>query len=460
MTHLPETLGLPGLSALVVGLARSGAGAASLLRRHGFAVRAVDAQPRERVAAAARMEREGVECVFGPPDPALLDGMELVVVSPGVSPSNPLVAGARRRGLPVLSELEVAARFLNGPMLAVTGTNGKTTTTTWLAHLLVAAGRSVHLAGNVGTALSEGADKLTPETFAVLEVSSFQLEWIERFRPDSASLLNLTPDHLDRYPSMAEYGAAKARVFENQRPRDVAVLNAADPGSMEFAPRVRGTLALFDSRGPVRHGAGVHAGALTLFREGVAIPVLPVERLALPGPHNLENALAALAMTLPWELDPARLAHGLSDFPALPHRLEPCGEVAGVRFVNDSKATNVNSLEMALRSFPVPVHLIAGGRDKHGDFESVAHLVNARVRTLLLIGEASERIARAYPGVTAVRCASLREAMQEGLGRAAPGEVVLLSPGCASFDMFRDFEDRGDQFRAAVAGLREGEPRA
>jgi UDP-N-acetylmuramoylalanine--D-glutamate ligase len=319
-----------------------------------------------------------------------------------------------------------------------------------------AAGHPVHLAGNVGTALSESADALTPDTFAVLEVSSFQLERIERFRPDSAAVLNVTPDHLDRHPTMADYAAAKARIFENQGPRDLAVLNAADPGAMELAPRVRGRLALFDARGPVRRGAGVVDGQIILFRDGVAVPVLAVERLALPGPHNLENALAALAMTLPWEFAPARLARGLADFTPLPHRLEPCGEVNGVRFVNDSKATNVNSMDKALRSFAAPIHLIAGGRDKHGDFESVASLVTARVKTLLLLGEASGRIARAWPGVAAVRCATLREAVEEGLRRAAPGEVVLLSPGCASFDMFRDYEDRGDQFRAAVTAIREG----
>ncbi|MBI5837391.1 MAG: UDP-N-acetylmuramoyl-L-alanine--D-glutamate ligase [Candidatus Eisenbacteria bacterium] len=456
MTHAPDTLGLPGLSALVVGLARSGTAAALLLRRHGFAVRALDSKARGAVAAAERLERAGVECRLESQDPTALVGMDFVVVSPGVGPGNPLLEAARDRGVPVLSELEVAFRFVRGPVLAVTGTNGKTTTATWLAHLVRAAGREAHLAGNVGAALSGECDRLPEDTFAVLEVSSFQLERIHRFRPRSASLLNLTPDHLDRYASMAEYVAAKARIFENQGPSDLAVLNARDPAAMALAPGLRAELALFSARGPVRTGAGVEAGVITLYREGVATPVTEAAKLALPGPHNLENALAALAMTLPWKFEPARLAQGLADFPPLPHRLEPCGEIGGVRFVNDSKATNVDSMEKALRAFDAPLHLVAGGHDKHGDFEALAPLVQEKVRTLLLIGEAAERIARAYPGALAVRCATLQEAMAEGLKRAAPGEVVLLSPGCASYDMFRDYEDRGDQFRAHVARLRTG----
>ena len=453
VSHKPDTLGLPGLSVLVVGLARSGAGAASLLRRHGFAVRGLDRGARDGIPAAERLEREGVECRFGSEDPALIAGMDFVVASPGVPPENPCLLAARSAGLPVLGELEVASRFVTGPMLAVTGTNGKTTTATWLAHLLRSAGREVQLAGNIGLALSEVADHLTPATLTVLEVSSFQLECIEMFRPRAAVVLNVTPDHLDRYASVADYARAKARIFENQGEGDMGILNAADPGAMSLERFQHAAEAHFDGRGAVGHGAGMLDGKLTLFRAGTPSPVLPREQLALPGPHNLENGLAALAMTLPWDLDVARLARGLSDLPPLPHRLEPCGTIGGVRFVNDSKATNVDAMEKALQSFEAPIHLIAGGRDKKGDFESIRKLVHSKVRTLLLIGEAADRIRRAYPDVEAAQCSSLEEAVRVGRERAAPGDVVLLSPGCASYDMFRNYEHRGACFRDAVAAL-------
>ena len=456
MTRAFESRGLPVPSALVLGLARSGAGAASLLRRHGFAVRGMDRRPREELAAAAaRLEAEGVECRFGSEDPAALEGMDFMVVSPGVPPSSPPLREAGRVGLPAWSELEVASRFVRGPLLAVTGTNGKTTTSTWLAHLLRRAGREALLAGNVGLALSEVADATTEATLTVLEVSSFQLERTLRFHPRSAAVLNVTPDHQDRYAAHADYAAAKARIFENQGHDDVSVLNARDPGAMALADRERAAVrARFDARGPVRDGAGVEQGRLCLYRAGEATAVAPASELALPGPHNLENALAALALTLPWRLDPALLAAGLRDFPPIPHRLEPCGEIRGVRFVNDSKATNLDSLEKALRSFEAPVLLIAGGRDKGAPWETLAPLVRERVRSLLLLGEAAGRIEQAYGREVACRrCGSLEEAVRAGLDAARPGEVVLLSPGCASFDMFRDYEDRGDRFREAVAAL-------
>ncbi len=457
MTHVPRTLGLPGLSALVVGLARSGAAACSLLRRHGFAVRAVDLKEEAGLAALAdRMRREGVELQLGTEDAGAVSGMDFVVLSPGVPDSSPVVREALRAGLPVLGEVELACRFCPGPYLGVTGTNGKTTTATWLAHLLRGAGRETRLAGNVGLPFSEVADHVTTDTLTVLEISSFQMEHIDTFRPVCAAALNVTPDHLDRYPSMKEYAAAKARIFENQGEGDLAVLNEADPGSMAMERWVHAPLAFFNPRLVVGHGAGVQDGVIHLYRHGHATPVLPAGDIALRGPHNLENALAALAMTLPWQLDPARLAQGLREFPAIPHRLEPCGEVNGVLFVNDSKATNLDSMEKALLSFDRPIHLIAGGRDKGADWGSVAGLVKARVRTLLLIGEAAPAIEMACPGVPAARCASLEEAVSSGLGKAAPGDVVLLSPGCASYDMFRDYEERGDRFRAAAQALGKG----
>jgi len=452
MTHVAETLGLPGLSVLVVGLARSGAGVASLLRRHGFAVRGTDRKPAEALGeTAARLVGEGVELALGAESEAALAGMDFVVVSPGVPDSNPVVRAALHRGLPLLSEIEVASRFLRGPILAVTGTNGKTTTATWLAHLLRLADVEVQLAGNVGFAISEVADTLTPKTHAVLEVSSFQLERIQRFRPLAASVLNVRPDHMDRYASLEEYTAAKARIFENQGEGDVGVLNALDPGARALEKSVRGDVAWFDRGGPVGLGAGLSGDWISLFRGGRPQRILPVAELALRGPHNLENALAAVAMTLPLSLAPDRLAEGLRHFPAIPHRLEPCGEWAGVTYVNDSKATNLDSMEKALLSFDRPVLLIAGGRDKGADWTTMTALVREKARLLLLIGEAAPRVRAANPGVPAVDCASLEEAIDEGHRRAAPGETVLLSPGCASYDMFKDFEDRGDRFRAAVA---------
>jgi UDP-N-acetylmuramoylalanine--D-glutamate ligase len=447
---------LPGSRALVAGAARSGIAAARLLRRHGADVRVCDRRPREEAAeAAAALAGIGVEAVWGRDDPALLDGRDLVVWSPGIRADHPLAAAARAAGVPVLSELELGYLAAHAPLVCVTGTNGKSTTTHLTGALLRAAGREVEVCGNIGRAVCEVAEDVGPRGLLVVEVSSFQLETVDRLRPFIAAWLNLTPDHLDRHGSLDAYGAAKARLFERQQETDYAVWNADDPGVQARRAGAATPLA-FSLAGPVDAGAFVHGGQVALAWRGGIEPVLEARELRLRGAHNHANVAAALALTLPLEIAPGTLRGVLREYPGLEHRLEPAGTVAGVEFVNDSKATNLDSMAVGLRAFDEPVVLIAGGRDKGQDFGPSRALVAARARHVVLIGEGAPRIAAAWPGVPHDRAGSLAEALELALAaaHATGARVVLLSPACASFDMFRDFEERGRRFKDEVARLR------
>ena len=457
---------LPGRRALVAGAARSGVAAARLLARHDVAVRICDRRAAEALPAEARaLASAGIECAWGRDDPGLLADREFVVWSPGIPADHPLAAAARARGLPVLGELELGFLAAHAPLVCVTGTNGKSTTTDLVGALLAAAGREVEVCGNIGRALCEVAERVSPQGLLVVEVSSFQLETVDRLKPFVATWLNLTPDHLDRHGSLAAYADAKQRLFARQDEGDWAVRNADDP---EVAGRAAGraTPLAFSARGPVAEGAFAEGGELVLAWRGGRERLLPRAEVRLPGPHNLANALAALASVLPLEPSPEALRRVLRTYAGLEHRLEPAGEVDGVRFVNDSKATNTDSLRVALQSFPQPVVLIAGGRDKGQDFRPLAGEVARAVAHLVLIGEGAEAMARAWPGVPAERAPTLADAVRAAFAAAraaarpgAPG-VVLLSPACASFDMFRDYEDRGRRFKDEVARLAAGGVRA
>ncbi len=451
---------LPGSRPLVVGAGRSGLAAARLLRRQGLPVRLCDRRAPEAFAALDPARLEGIEARFGRDDPEMLEGRDVVIWSPGLALDHPIAAAARARGVPVLSELELGYLAAHAPLVCVTGTNGKSTTTDLAGALLRAAGREVAVCGNIGLAICEVAESVGPSGLLVVEVSSFQLETVERLKPFVAAWLNLTPDHGDRHGGFDAYGAAKRRLFERQDEDDYAVWNADDPEVM--ARRAGGATPLrFSRRDAVDAGAFVADGEIRLAWRGGVEPLMPAAELRLPGPHNLANALAALAATLPLEIPPDTLRAVLRGYAGLEHRLERVATVEGVAFVNDSKATNVGSLEVALESFAEPVVLIAGGRDKGQDFAPLAPLVARKVACAVLIGEGAARIAAAWPGVPAVRAASLEAAVDAAFLRAtrpAPGErgssTVLLSPGCASFDMFRDFEDRGRRFKAEVERLR------
>ncbi|WP_249009369.1 UDP-N-acetylmuramoyl-L-alanine--D-glutamate ligase [Conexibacter sp. DBS9H8] len=417
---------MPAGPFLVVGLARSGEAAARLLAERGETVIGADAAGSDRLSEVAeRLSAIGVEVQLHAADLALLARAETLVKSPGVPAEAPLVTGARKRGMPVLGELELAWRLLSNEFIAVTGTNGKTTTTEWIAHIHRVAGAPVATAGNVGTALSSLVDRVDPAATIVAECSSFQLEDCVAFSPEAAVLLNLSPDHLDRHHSFAAYRDAKHRIFAHQRPTDVAVL----PEGYQVPTRAR----------QVRFG-GVAETAVTL-----------------PGRHNRANAAAAAAVCLARGLAPDAVTEGLLSFRGVPHRLELVSDRDGIRYVNDSKATNVDSTLTALAAVPAGVHLILGGQGKAQDFGPLVDAVAARCAAVYLIGEDAEQIGRtlARAGVPIIHAGELADAVEAARvavrRSAAPAPVtILLSPACASFDQFADFEARGDAFRELV----------
>ena len=451
---------LPGTRPLVVGAGRSGLSAARLLRRHGLDVRVCDARPATEAADAVRaLQSIGAEVHMGRDDASMLEGRDVVIWSPGVAISHPLFAGATAAKIPVLSELELGYLASHAPLVCITGTNGKSTTTDLTGALIRAAGREVEVCGNIGRAVCDVAEQIGPSGLLVVEVSSFQLETVDRLKPFIAAWLNLTPDHLDRHGDLATYGAAKQRLFERQDESDWAVWNADDA---EVTRRRTGQAEPleFSSRHPVGAGAFVDQGEIVLEWRGGHERLMPARDVRLRGPHNLMNVLAALSASLPLDIAPPTLRAVLAEYGGLEHRLEPVAVVAGVQFINDSKATNIASLEVALASFERPVVLIAGGRDKGQDFGPLRDSVRRAVKTAVLIGEGAPRIAAAWNGVQIVYAPTLAEAVRLAFDAAQPEGTVLLSPGCASFDMFQDFEDRGRRFKAEVEHVMKEETRA
>jgi len=436
----------------VVGLARSGQAAARLLAARGETVRGVDAGSPK---GAGRLREAGVEVFLDTDGLALLEGTRTVVKSPGVPREAAVIAAALERGIEVVGELELAWRALPNRFVAVTGTNGKTTTVELLGHVYRSAGEPVAVAGNVGTALSELAGAVDPDATVVCECSSFQLEDTDRLAPECAVFLNLAPDHLDRHRDLESYLAAKLRIFANQGNDDLAVYNAGEP-----------ELAGVDLGGCARRvafctGAGpdceVALAEGTIFYDGE--PLLAVAELGLFGEHNAANAMAAAAAALSMGLDREAVREGLRSFAGVPHRLEPVAEIGGVRFVNDSKATNVASAAVGLRAFEGGVHAILGGSEKGEPFAPLLDPVRERCSACYLTGASAGRLAEELApavgaGVPLHRCADLEEAVRRAAAAAAPGEVVLLSPACASFDAFENFERRGERFREIVEGLR------
>ena len=431
---------LPPGPFLVVGLARSGVAAALSLRARGEEVIGCDAGTGDApglAAAAGRLRNAGVEVHLDAPGEALAASGKAgtLVKSPGVPPDAPVIAAARHRGVPVLGELELAWRLIPNEFIAVTGTNGKTTTTEWIGHIHREAGLPVAVAGNVGTAASSLTGSLGAATTVVCEASSFQLEDSESFAPELALLLNLSPDHLDRHPSYEDYVRAKLRIFAHQSSDDVAVL-PAELGLPELGGHAR----------RLRFGSG---------RE-----VELCQTISLPGEHNRQNAMAAAAVCLARGIEEEAVAAGLGSFAGVAHRLERIAVRDGVSWINDSKATNVASTRVALCAYPGGVRLIAGGRGKQQDFSPLAPLVAERCKAVYLIGEAAQELARALAGsgVPLHLAGDLELAVARARAAARAGEVILLSPACASYDQYADFEARGKHFRALVQGAlaREG----
>ncbi len=443
---------LPPGPFLVVGLARSGQAAARLLAERGESVRGVDSgNPKD----AGRLSEAGVEVFLESDGLALLEGTRTVVKSPGVPREAPVIAAALERRIDVVGELELAWRALPNRFVAVTGTNGKTTTVELLGHVYRSAGEPVAVAGNVGTPLSELVGQVEPEATVICEASSFQLEDTSFFAPECAVFLNLAPDHLDRHGDLESYLAAKLRIFANQGNDDVAVYNADDPelAGIDLGGCAR-RLAFCAGPGP---DCEVALAEGTIFYDGE--PLLRVAELGLFGEHNVHNAMAAAAAALSMGLDREAVREGLRGFAGVPHRLEPVAEIGGVRFVNDSKATNVASAVVGIRAFESGVHLILGGSEKGEPFAPLLEPVRERCAAAYLTGATAERLAEelapaAAAGVALHRCDDLEDAVGRAAAAAAPGEVVLLAPACASFDAFENFERRGERFRAIVEGLR------
>jgi UDP-N-acetylmuramoylalanine--D-glutamate ligase len=445
---------LPRGPFLIVGLARSGQAAARLLAARGEQVRAVDSGHPE---GAERASEYGVEVVLDTDGLAQLEGTHTVVKSPGVPREAPVIAAALERGIEVTGELELAWRALPNRFLAVTGTNGKTTTVELLGHIFRSAGEPVAVAGNVGVPLAGLVGEVEDDATVIAETSSFQLEDTNLFSPEGAIFLNLAPDHLDRHGDLPSYLDAKLRIFANQGNDDVAVWNGDDPG-----------LAGVDLGGCARRvefcrGASpdceVATAEGTIFWDGE--PLIEVDELGIPGDHNVENAMAAAAAALAFGIDRDAVREGLRSFAGVPHRLEPVAEIDGVRFVNDSKATNVASAVVGIGSFDRGVHAILGGSEKGEPFAPLVAPLRERAVAAYLLGDTAERMESellplAADGVPLHRVADLEDAVRTATAAAAPGEVVLLSPACASFDAFPNFEVRGERFRRLVAELAGG----
>lgn len=446
---------LHGKRVTVVGLARSGVAACKVLAERGARVRGTDRSPRESLRGdLAGLEARGVILATGGHPPEDFLGADLIVLSPGVPTGLDILTQARSRGIPVWGEVELAYRLTAARFLGITGTNGKSTTTSLLGAMLEAAGFPVVVAGNIGTALCEVVTTLGPSHWVVAELSSFQLETIVAFRPHVAVLLNLAPDHLDRYATLADYYAAKARIFLNQTPEDFAVVNADDPPTLERAQSVRAQPRLFSRSRTVGDGAFVRDGQLVVRRDGRTEAACGVAEIRIQGLHNVENGLAAAAAASAIGAPATAIGTALRRFPGLPHRLELIAEINGVRYVNDSKGTNVGAVVKSLEGYVGGVILIAGGKDKGGDFTPLRPLVASRVTSLLLLGQARDLIRRQLEGACPMEdVPSLEAAIARAAEIAGPGDTVLLSPACASFDMFRDFEHRGDVFRQTVQEL-------
>lgn len=456
--------GLANKRVTVLGMARSGLSAARLLQQTGAKVTIADAKDEVQLAdALARLDRTALTVRTGADYGSSLRETDLVVISPGIPARLPMLEAVRGRGVPVIGELELASWFLKAPVIAITGTNGKSTTVTLIGEMLKRSGKHAFVGGNLGTPLSEAAlagcrGGAAPYEYVVAEVSSFQLETIERFRPWFAAVLNITTDHMDRYETEAEYVAAKARIFENQTADDLALLNLDDARVAAMRPSIRARVMGF-SRSELA-GRGVEEGiawdgeqVIATF-EGRTEAVCRRGEIRLPGSHNLANVMAATAVSLACRCPMATIREALRDFPGIEHALEAVRERRGVRFINDSKGTNVDAVLKALESFDEPIVLIAGGRDKGGDFERLREAVRRRVTHLILIGEAAPRLHEVLRECRQIiRAPSLQAAVEEAAMVAAAGSVVLLSPACASFDMFADYQDRGRQFKALVNAL-------
>jgi len=451
---MPNPFELRGKRVLVVGLARTGVATALFCAARGAIMTGTDTRGESEVGeTVVQLQKAGVRIELGGHRENTFLEQDLIIPSPGVPADAPLLQAARARGVTIWSEIELADRFLNGRLIGITGSNGKTTTTSLIEHILRNAGFSTILAGNIGTPLISRVEQTNDKTITVVELSSFQLELIETFRPNISVFLNLSPDHLDRHHTFETYGAAKARIFANQAEADSAVLNADDPATTPYAP-IRPHVYWFSRKKRVAQGAFVHGDDVVFRHAGEEEVVLKLSDIPLAGAHNVENVLAAVAATRLAGAGAAAIAKGVRSFTGVEHRLEFVAEIGGVRYYNDSKATNVDATLKALDAFPGRILVILGGKDKGSDYTVLQRPLRDKAILALLIGAASDKIEKQITGSVAIeRAATIERAVETASQAARPGDVVLLAPACASFDQFQNYEHRGRVFKELVHQL-------
>jgi UDP-N-acetylmuramoylalanine--D-glutamate ligase len=439
---------------LVVGLGKSGVASALFLQTRGAQVTVSDAKPQDQLGEEIPLLLDhGIAVETGGHGERTFRGQDLIVVSPGVPVDSPWLVQARALGEPVIGEIELASQYLPKNLVAITGSNGKTTTTTLAGEIIAVGGFSTAVGGNIGTPAISLVEQAKSDTVVVLEVSSFQLETIQTFRPRIAVVLNITPDHLDRHRTFEAYTDAKARIFENQHSEDFTVLNADDPTSAGLASRTRAPVFWFSAKKEISQGTYVRDGRI-FFRDAQGQrEIMLVSEIPLKGGHNVENVLAAVCVGALQGCEPTRIGKAVRDFKAVEHRLEYVATIGGVEYYNDSKATNVDATIKALESFPANVHLILGGKDKDSDYTQLNGPLRQRVKRVYTIGAAAEKIESQIKGVEVDRSQTLEIALRRASAVAVAGDVVLLAPACASFDQFQNYEHRGRVFKEVVRAL-------
>ncbi|MFQ6617864.1 MAG: UDP-N-acetylmuramoyl-L-alanine--D-glutamate ligase [Fidelibacterota bacterium] len=452
---------MKGKRVTVIGAGLSGVHVSNLLKKRGYEVWLSEIKLRSRCSSSIikLIAAENIPCEMGGHSQRALEA-DFAVVSPGISPEVPIIKKLMEKGIPVYSEVEVSSWFTSSPIIAVTGSNGKSTTATLIHEMCKRGGFNSLLGGNIGIPFSSLILKAADESqnnssIFVLEISSFQLERIEKFKPHISLILNITPDHLNRYANFEDYAATKLKIFSNQTDEDFLIYNADDELLRKVIPvKSRSRLCTFSAIRRNDTSCYIESTEIVFTHEGVKLRIMPVTKLALKGEHNLYNAMAATAAACLSGVNPEPIAEILQEFRGIEHRLEFVREIKGIKFINDSKATNIISLKYALKSFSNPIVLIAGGRHKGDSFKQIAHLIRERVKTLILIGEAADLRENVWGSYTTVkRAKSMEEAVKLATHAAEEGDVVLLSPGCASFDMFENFEHRGNIFKEAVLAL-------
>lgn len=446
---------LSGKRILVIGLGKTGIASARFLAGKGANVAITDEKSLTELKGAIReLGNVYANLEFRKYDPVSLSRVDLIIPSPGVPPSNILLTEAVNKKIPILSEIEIAYRFLKLPMIAITGTNGKTTTTTLIGNILKKAGKKVFVGGNIGNTLIGYVEGKQDDDYAVVEVSSFQLQWIQYFHPYVSILLNTTCDHVDYHGSFEAYRMAKERIFENQGESDLAILNADEPRSSALAKDMISQVQFFSSTTKASKGMFLENKSLVHNATHGDREEYPLDMVKIPGLHNIENVMASIMASRYCGCSFVSIVSAVADFKGIPHRIEFTDEKNGVAFYDDSKGTNVGAVVRALETFTRPIILLMGGRDKEGDFETLTAPVRAKVKELVLFGEARNRINDLIGGVVKTsKATTLKEAIEVAYRHSSPGDVVLLSPGCASFDEFSDYKERGRFFKDAVKNL-------